>query len=59
MNVPFADLKAQYKSIKSEIDLAIQLVIEETAFIGGKHVSDFAENYQTLIQGMCQLDQWQ
>ncbi len=48
MNVPFADLKAQYKSIKNEIDEAIQLVIEETAFIGGMHVSDFAENYQRI-----------
>ena len=24
-----------------------------------QHLLDFAENYQTWIQGMCQLDQWQ
>jgi dTDP-4-amino-4,6-dideoxygalactose transaminase len=41
MNVPFVDLKAQYQSIKSEIDPAIQSVISETAFVGGKYVDAF------------------
>lgn len=41
MNVPFVDLKIQYKSIKSEIDPAIQSVLDETAFIGGKYVEGF------------------
>jgi dTDP-4-amino-4,6-dideoxygalactose transaminase len=49
MNVPFVDLKIQYKSIKSEIDPAIQSVLDETAFIGGKYVEGFerafAEKY--------------
>jgi len=51
MNVPFVDLKAQYLSLKSEIDPAIQSVIDETAFIGGKYVESFekayAEKYST------------
>lgn len=45
MDVPFVDLKAQYNSLKSEIDSAIHSVIEETAFIGGKFVADFEKAY--------------
>lgn len=49
MNIPFVNLKAQYESIKPAIDTAIQNVIDETAFIGGKYVKafekDFAEIY--------------
>ncbi len=41
MQVPFLDLKSQYKSIKSEIDPAIQNILDNTAFILGKAVSDF------------------
>ena len=41
MNIPFVDLKAQYHSIKEEIDTAIQNVINETAFIKGKYVQQF------------------
>ncbi len=47
--VPFVDLKAQYFSIKTEMDEAIKNVITETAFIGGKYVKEFekafAEHY--------------
>lgn len=41
MQVPFLDLKLQYKSIKNEIDPAIQSILDNTAFILGKSVSDF------------------
>lgn len=41
MQVPFLDLKIQYKSIKDEIDPAIQNILDNTAFILGKAVSDF------------------
>ena len=41
MNVPFVDLKAQYHSLKGEIDAAIQSVIDKTAFVGGPHVQEF------------------
>lgn len=37
MNVPFVDLKAQYESLQSELDGAIQSVIAETAFVGGRN----------------------
>src|SRR5262245_58810176 len=43
--VPLADLKAQYLSIKSEIDEAISRVINNTSFIGGKEVSGFEEAF--------------
>ena len=45
MNIPFVDLKAQYETIKEEISLGIQKVIEETAFIKGKYVAAFEEAY--------------
>jgi dTDP-4-amino-4,6-dideoxygalactose transaminase len=45
MKVPFLDLKIQYQSIKNHIDPAIQNVIDNTAFILGKAVSDFEEKF--------------
>ncbi len=45
MKVPFADLKKQYAAIKSEIDEAIQSVILDSAFIGGKYVQTFEESF--------------
>jgi len=48
MKVPFVDLKAQYQSIKDKIDRAIENVITETAFIGGKYVSDFENSFAEL-----------
>jgi len=45
MIIPFVDLKAQYLSIKKEIDTTIQNVINETAFINGKYVKLFEEEY--------------
>ena len=36
------DLKRQYTKIKSEVDSAIQEVLDSTAFINGKAVADFA-----------------
>ncbi len=48
MKIPFVDLKAQYKSIKKDIDLAIENVISETAFIGGKYVNNFKNEFADL-----------
>jgi dTDP-4-amino-4,6-dideoxygalactose transaminase len=45
MKVPFLDLKAQYKTIKHEIDPAIQNVIDNTAFILGKSVTQFEKEF--------------
>lgn len=49
MNIPFVDLKAQYLSIKQEIDTAIQNVINDTAFVGGKYVNQFEEQFANYI----------
>ena len=45
MQVPFLDLKIQYKSIKQEVDAAIQKVIDNTAFILGESVSNFEKAF--------------
>lgn len=47
MNIPFLDLKAQYISIKKEIDEAIQDVINNTSFVLGKSVHEFEKNFGT------------
>ena len=41
--IKFLDLVGQYESIKVEIDDAIRSVIENSAFIGGEHVSRFEQ----------------
>lgn len=48
MQIPFVDLKAQYKNIQPEIDSAINNVIAESAFIGGKYVKNFEESFAAL-----------
>ena len=45
MKIPLVDLKANYLSIKDEIDKAIQEVIDNTSFIMGKYLKNFEENY--------------
>ncbi|HEY4176137.1 MAG TPA: DegT/DnrJ/EryC1/StrS family aminotransferase [Kofleriaceae bacterium] len=45
MKVPFADLRAQYLAHRDAIDGAIQSVIDTTAFIGGKYVTEFEAAY--------------
>ena len=49
MQIPFIDLKAQYKTIKSEIDLAISEIIESTAFIQGNAVRNFEVSFTNAI----------
>jgi dTDP-4-amino-4,6-dideoxygalactose transaminase len=44
-SIPFVDLKAQYETIKPEIDAAIAAVIGETAFIGGPFVKAFEDAF--------------
>ena len=48
MQIPFVDLKAQYKDIRQSIDSAISDVIAETAFIGGKYVKKFENDFAQL-----------
>ena len=45
MTIPFLDLKAQYDSIKAEVDAAIASVLAETAFVGGPHVQAFENEF--------------
>lgn len=45
MEVPFQDLKSQYKSIKDEVNRAIQEVLDSSAFILGKAVSEFEQEF--------------
>ena len=49
MKIPFVDLKAQYASIKVEIDAAIADVIANTAFIGGP----FAKSFEDAFAEFC------
>lgn len=47
--VKFLDLGAQYQSLKSEIDAAIESVITESAFISGPFVKRFEEEFAEYI----------
>lgn len=50
MKVPFLDLKAQYKSIKEEIAVELQKVLDNTAFAGGPFVSQFEKEFASFCQ---------
>jgi dTDP-4-amino-4,6-dideoxygalactose transaminase len=45
VKVPFLDLKAQYESIKGEINTAIQEVLDSCAFAGGPFVEKFEKEW--------------
>ncbi|MCP4631235.1 MAG: aminotransferase class I/II-fold pyridoxal phosphate-dependent enzyme, partial [bacterium] len=45
MKVPFLDLKVQYEAIKDEVGIAINNVLDKTAFAGGPFVKEFEENF--------------
>jgi len=47
--VPYADLHAQYLTIKDEIDEAIARVIAESSFIRGPHVDCFEQEFAAAI----------
>ena len=48
-SIPFNDLYAQYKSIKTEIDGVINDVIKNSSFIRGDHVEEFEEKFANKI----------
>jgi dTDP-4-amino-4,6-dideoxygalactose transaminase len=50
MIVPFADLVAQYRSIKSEIDAAVFKTLESGEYILGSEVAAFEAEFA----GFCQ-----
>jgi dTDP-4-amino-4,6-dideoxygalactose transaminase len=43
--VPYLDLKAQYQSIKGEIDSAVSKVLESSQFVLGQEVSAFEQEF--------------
>ena len=47
MKIHFLDLKAQYISIKKEINLVINEVCEDTAFTNSPYVEKFENNFST------------
>jgi dTDP-4-amino-4,6-dideoxygalactose transaminase len=51
--IPFVDLSAQYRSIKSEIDNAIKECIDDTNFIKGKAVSVFERSFADYLGVDC------
>jgi dTDP-4-amino-4,6-dideoxygalactose transaminase len=50
MNIPLVDLKANYHSIKNEVDSAIQNVLDSSSFIMGPFVKKFEENFARFCQ---------
>lgn len=49
--IQMVDLKGQYMKIKPEVDAAIQNVIDNTAFINGPIVKEFAQNLSGYMGG--------
>lgn len=47
--IPFVDLKAQYDTIKDQIDSSIKRVIDDTSFIGGAEVELFEEEFAAFL----------
>jgi len=45
VKVPFLDLKAQYHSIKPEIDAAISKILESSQFVLGEEVASFEKEF--------------
>jgi dTDP-4-amino-4,6-dideoxygalactose transaminase len=48
MEVPFLDLKIQYKSIKEEVLKEIHSVLDNTSYILGKYVSNFENEFASI-----------
>jgi dTDP-4-amino-4,6-dideoxygalactose transaminase len=49
MKIPFLDLKAQYESIKPEIDQAIKRVVDSQSFILGKELEAFEKEFARYL----------
>jgi dTDP-4-amino-4,6-dideoxygalactose transaminase len=48
-DIPFLNLYAQYKNIKTEIDNVIEDIICSSAFIRGSYVDDFEKDFSKLM----------
>ncbi|HEX8687980.1 MAG TPA: DegT/DnrJ/EryC1/StrS family aminotransferase [Pyrinomonadaceae bacterium] len=49
MPVPFVDLQAQYRSIKAEVDAAVQRVLDTSAFVLGREVEAFERAFAEYV----------
>jgi dTDP-4-amino-4,6-dideoxygalactose transaminase len=49
MQVPFVDLKAQYATIREEIDAGIARVVESAYFVGGPEVEAFEREFAAYV----------
>src|SRR5207244_11307238 len=47
--IPLVDLKAQYASIKLEVDAAVRRVVESGAFVLGPEVNDFEQAFARYL----------
>jgi dTDP-4-amino-4,6-dideoxygalactose transaminase len=52
MNIPFLDLKAQFRQIEHEVVPAVQEAMANGAFIGGPQVSGFEEEFATFCDSI-------
>ena len=50
MNIPLVDLKRQYQSIKTAIQVKLNHCLENTAFIGGNELIVFEENFAKFCE---------
>lgn len=49
INIPFVDLNAQYRSIKSELDAVIEDVIARSLFVRGPYVEKFEQLFAEMM----------
>src|SRR5688572_13032143 len=50
MKVPFLDLEAQYRSIRSSIDKSLKQTINGFVFIKGKPVTAFEQSFKKILR---------
>ena len=49
MNVPFLDLKTQYKGIKAEVEPLVLDILENCCYIGGRYVDEFERSMEEYL----------
>lgn len=47
--IHFVDLRAQHEEVRNEIESAVSAIIDNSAFIGGRYVSEFEEAFATYV----------
>jgi len=49
LNVPFVDLRAQYVTLREEVNTAVSTILETSQFIGGAVVEKFEQEFADFI----------